>query len=97
MTYRRYKLLIDIYLTNFNRRFTARELSKLTNIHFNSPLFREIISVLREKEILIKVEQFGKLFIYNLNYEKLAKLVRETEMFVKTGKFIEKNKALYSY
>jgi len=93
------KLLRKIYILQLKKRMSQRTLSENLDLSVRDPRFRELLSILRNEDIIVEHEILGKTKLFEIRYGKLEDYIRcNSEDFAEWGKFIEISKPFsFSY
>ena len=87
------------FLNDYNNPnpFYITELERAFGYKFPQQDLRKVVSILIEMDIIINFEKVKGDIRYKLNKKKLQKLIRDSEVFLINGKFIEKTTIGYHY
>jgi hypothetical protein len=91
------KLLRNIYIYQLKKRISQKTLAELLHMNVRDPRFREILTILRNENIIVEHETFSQVKLIEIRFGKLEDYIRtESKDFAEWGKFIEISKP-YSF
>lgn len=96
--YKKAKFLISLSIqTHYNKPVSIPMIFKDLGLHSEDMTRRKIIAELVNKDIIQIVEDYGNMKLYSINYKKLERYIRQTEVFKLIGKFIENTVTAFHY